>query len=274
MSNKPLVTVVTPAYNAERFLSEAIESILNQTYENIEYILIDDASTDNTKDIINKYAKKDNRIKTHFNAKNLNIGGVRNQGVKLAKGKYIAWQDADDISLPTRIEKQVEFMESNPKVGMCGSFIEFFEDNGNHHIRKYLTEDSEIRKKMFRYAPAAEPASILRMECFKKAGEYDPTLPPAADIDMSFRIGQHYKFANIPEVLLRYRVHPQSATSQKLKVSERNTKLIRNKYKNHPAYTYTFADAIYNFLQEKTAALMPAPFRIRLFNFLRSKNLI
>ena len=145
------VSVVTPAYNAEKFLAKAIESILCQSYQDFEYIIIDDCSTDGTWKMIQDYAKKDKRIIAITNQKNLGIAGNRNRGVSLAKGKYLVWQDADDISLPRRIEKQVAFMDKHLKVGICGGSLQFFDQNGLKEKRKYASDDKTLRSKIFRY---------------------------------------------------------------------------------------------------------------------------
>ncbi|MCA9308097.1 glycosyltransferase family 2 protein, partial [candidate division WWE3 bacterium] len=126
MKTNPLVSVITPAYNVEHVLEETIKSVLNQTYNNFEFIILDDASPDNTWQIIQKWAKKDKRIIPVKNEINLYIAENRNKGLLLAKGKYIVWQDADDISVSSRIEKQVEFMEQNPDVAICGGYLQSF----------------------------------------------------------------------------------------------------------------------------------------------------
>lgn len=230
MSKEPLVSVITPAYNAEKYIAKTIESILSQTYKNFEYIIVDDASTDSTWDIIQEYANKDSRIKAFKNENNLYIAGNRNKGLDKASGKYIVWQDADDISLPIRIEIQVKFMENNPQVGICGAFLQSFEGDKDMDIRKYPLDDKTLRKNIFRYSPVAQPAAIIRKKTLDEVGKYDLSTPPAEDIDMSFRIGKNYKFANIPEVLIRYREHPDSATFKKLRTQIKSTLKTRRKY--------------------------------------------
>src|SRR6185369_9931027 len=100
-----------------------------------EFIIINDQSTDDTGQIIERYAKKDPRIRYLINPKNLGIAGNRNRGVAEARGTYVVWQDADDISLPTRLQKQVEFMDTHPHVGICGSYLQFFDDSGDLSVR-------------------------------------------------------------------------------------------------------------------------------------------
>ena len=137
---KPEVSVITPAYNCEKYIKKAIESILNQSYKDFEYIIIDDNSTDKTWKIIKSFANKDTRIKAYINKRNLGIPLNRNRGIKLARGKYIVWQDADDISKKHRIKKLYEFMENNKEVGICGSYIQFFSGKKNLNRRLYNTK--------------------------------------------------------------------------------------------------------------------------------------
>ena len=149
-NKKPLVTVITPAYNAEKFIVEAIDSVLNQTYKEFEYIIIDDCSTDKTLKIAQTYAKKDKRVRVYKNEKNLGIAGNRNKGVSLAKGKYIMWQDADDISISDRMENQVNILEKNKDMGIVGGALLFFDEKGEHGRREYPTNDLELRKIIYR----------------------------------------------------------------------------------------------------------------------------
>jgi len=117
--NAPAVSVVMPVYNGEKYLRESIDSILNQTYTDYEFIIVNDGSNDKTEEIILSY--NDNRIRYIKNEKNLQIVKSLNRGIELAKGRYIARMDADDISLPRRFEKQITFMENNLEIGVCGT---------------------------------------------------------------------------------------------------------------------------------------------------------
>ncbi|MFC1700334.1 glycosyltransferase family 2 protein [Patescibacteria group bacterium] len=270
MSNKkPLVSVIMPAYNTKKYIAEAIESILNQTYKNIEFIILDDCSTDKTWEIIRSYVKKDSRIVAVRNSKNLNIALCRNKGISLSKGKYIIWADSDDISLPSRIEKQVAFMEKNPKVGICGTYLQSFSVRGELELRKYSLNDSDIRKDIFKYSPVAQPTAIVRRECFKKVGLFDIRFPPAEDLEFSFRLGEHYALANIPEALVKYRVHANSATCSRLKEQINHTLEIRKIYSKSPVYNMFFTDKI-AYILTWLAQFLPVRVTLRIFVFLRN----
>ncbi len=266
----PLVSVLMPAYNAEKYIGEAIESILSQTYKNFELIIIDDCSTDDTWKVIQEYQKKDKRISAFQNKRNLYIAENRNKLLKYANGRYVAWQDADDISLPDRIEKQVAFLEKNPQVGVVGGYLLFYQDGKIVSTRKYDTTDKLLRKKIFRYSPVAQPAAMIRKECFDKVGDYNPKYPPAEDIDMSFRIGNHYKFANLSEPVIKYRQYDNSATFKRLKKIELSTIEVRLINAGNPHYHFGIFDMMYNLMQYISIYIIPPKLKIKLFNAIRN----
>jgi len=267
---KPLVSVLMPAYNAEKYIGEAIESILNQTFKDFEFIIIDDASTDGTWEVIQRYAKKDRRIIALRNKQNIYIAKNRNALVALAKGKYIAWQDADDISVTTRLKKQVSFMEKHHDVGELGGYLLFFDEKNHKSIRTYATDDAQLRKTIFRYSPVAQPTAMIRRECFEKLGSYNVNHPPAEDIDMSFRIGILYKFANLPFITLQYRQHSDSATFSRLKKIELSTLQIRYQNNGKNGYRMSIFDKVYNVMQYISVFLIIPHIKIQLFNLLRN----
>lgn len=271
MKSDPRVSVIMPAYNVEKYIAESIESILGQTFEDFELIIIDDCSTDTTWEIICRYAGQDSRIIAIKNEQNLGISGNRNKGLGLAKGKYVAWQDADDISLSERIEKQYAFMETHADVGIVGGFLRFFSDDGHSSgIRRYCENDADLRKRIFRYSPVAQPASMIRKRCLDDIGGYDQRYSTAEDIDMSFRIGMKYKFANVQEVVLKYREHPNSATFTRLRQLELSTVEIRRKYSKEDGYHVAISDIIYNVLQFVSIFIIPPRIKIWLFDKIRN----
>lgn len=271
-NSTPLISVITPAYNAEKYLAETIESILEQSCDDFEFIIVDDCSKDNTWKIITDFAKKDERIVPVRNDKNLGIAGNRNKGITLARGKYIVWQDSDDVSVRTRLQSQSDFMEDHPEVGICGGYLQFFDENGKSGIRKYATSDKLLRKNIFRFSPVAQPAAIIRKACLDEAGNYDLAWPPAEDLDMSFRIGSRHKFANLPEVLIHYREHGNSATFKKLRTIELNTIRIRSKYARGWGYKPTWSDYLYNLCQYVSIFIIPPKLKIKIFNLFRNSQ--
>ena len=261
-----------PVFNAQEYVGQAIESILNQTFKDFDLIIADDASTDNSWQIINKYKKKDSRIRIFKNKENKYIAENRNILLSHVKCKYIAWQDADDISMPDRLLHEYEYLEDHPEVGIVGGYLQFFNDKGNLGIRKYAPDDSSLRKQIFMFSPVAQPAAMIRRELFSKIGKYNLKYPPAEDIDMSFRIGTMYKFANLQEVVLKYRESDNSATYKNLRTIESNTIKIRMSYLSNSKYPHTFLDILYNLAQLVLLFTVPASYKIRLFNFVRNSR--
>jgi len=272
MSNKkPLVSVVIPVYNAALYVEESLRSIINQTYNNLEILVIDDCSKDDSVKIVENIAKTDPRVRLIKNKSNLGIGGNRDKGIKNSKGKYICWQDADDVSLPDRIEQQVDFLENHPKVGVVGGFITFFDVNGPSTTRKYAEDDQSLRGAIFKYNPVAQPASMARAECYKMVGGYDPHYRLSEDLEMLFRIGERYAFGNIQKVVLMYRQTESSLTASNLKNMEKATLEIRKRYSQSKAYDYSPGDALFNKLQS-ISMMMPFSLRMRLFKLIRGDS--
>jgi glycosyltransferase involved in cell wall biosynthesis len=261
-----------PAFNAEKYISEAIESILNQTLTNFELIIADDHSTDQTWQIIQNYAKKDVRIKIFRNTTNLYIAGNRNFLLKKAQGKYVVWQDADDISFPDRLTSQYEYLETHPGVGIVGGTLVFFNEKGQQSVRKYAENDASLRGNIFLFSPIAQPGAMILKEALDYAGEYDLRFPPAEDIDMSFRIGRKFKFANLQKPVIKYRENNTSATFIKLRTIELNSIKIRFNYAHGHGYTMSPLAFFYNVLQYISAYIVPSNVKIWLFNRVRNSK--
>ncbi|MEO5690812.1 MAG: glycosyltransferase [Candidatus Saccharimonadales bacterium] len=271
MKKNPLVSVIIPAYNAESYIKIAIDSIQDQTYKNLEIIVIDDKSTDNTLSIANQLAEKDERIKLIKNTTNIGIGGNRNKGIEKSNGDYICWQDADDISRPDRIQNQVDYLESHPEVGMVGGFITFFEDEHEGKTRRYAEDDQTLRYNIFKYNPVAQPACMVRRACYERVGLYDSSLRVSEDLDMIFRIGEKFKFGNIQEVVIKYRQTSGSLTSSNLKEMEKVTLMLRDKYRYSDSYHFSFFDVLYNTAQ-RWSLCMPNSLRMRIFQLIRGDS--
>jgi glycosyltransferase involved in cell wall biosynthesis len=263
------ISVLMPAYNAEKYISEAIESILNQTFKDFEFIVIDDCSTDGTGKIINRYAAEDPRIIFLRNESNLKISKTLNRGIDIARGKYIARMDADDWSYPDRLQKQFDFMEKNPEVGVSGGAVDICNEQMKiTGRRKYNLSDSDIRKKIFRYNPFAHSAIIIRKDVLQKSGLYDNDYNLAEDYELYFRIGRYAKFANLEDVLLKYRIFSGSSTGKSTKKMELATIKARNKHLSE--YNMGLLDGLYKAVQYFSIFLIPAKLKIKLFNFFRS----
>ena len=270
MTNSPKISVLMPAYNADKYISEAIESILNQTFTDFEFIIVDDSSTDKTWEIIQEYAKKDDRIIALQNEVNSKICITLNNGIAIAKGKYIARMDADDWSYPDRLEKQFKFMEENPEIAISGGTMEICDEKMNVlNKRIYNLTDKEIRKKLFRYSPFSHPLIIYKTKVAKKIHGYNGRFYVAQDYDFYFRMGMLGKFGNIKNVLLRLRTHPESSSMKKARIQEKFTLMIRKMAVKKYGYRMTIADKAYNFLQWLSMYVVTPKIKFWIFNKLR-----
>ncbi len=213
--NNPLVSVTMVVCNVERFLSEAIESILCQTFTNFEFVIVDFGSTDNSKTIISRYAAKDRRLR-FYEIPHCGLAEARNAASSLGRGKYIAVMDADDVALPGRLSAEVDFMEKHPDAGVVGGATEWIDASGTGWgIHECPTEDQEIRSALPLYHPFFHPALLMRREAFELTGGYRSAFAPAEDYDLTMRMSELYKCANLKQVVLKYRIHTYQLSLQK-----------------------------------------------------------
>lgn len=226
-NNNPAISVLMPVYNGERFLKEAIDSILSQTFTDFEFIIINDGSTDNTENIILSY--KDERIVYIKNDVNLKLIKTLNKGVDLARGKYIARMDADDISLPTRLEVQYKFMERHPELAAISSWVNYISDK-NKIIGKstYYSCTSSIAilyASLFR-TPLSHPSSFIKTNILRSIKYSD--IPSALHIEdlvlWNTMLLQNYRLMNLKERLVNKRVDDNCIT-YKYKLSQAKNKI-------------------------------------------------
>lgn len=207
----PEVTVLLPVYNGGEFLKEAIDSILRQTFPDFELLVIDDGSVDQSLNLIQSYPDKRIRIISHD--VNQGLIATLNEGLQEAKGKYVVRMDADDISFPERIKKQVSFMNTNPAIGASGT--QFKDVNGKRVVGKSPTSPSAIKANLFFSCVLAHPTMILRKEVFLKNNLfYNPDYPHAEDYELWVRASRLTDLENLPEVLLDYRFHTAQVSSK------------------------------------------------------------
>ncbi len=227
----PVLTVVMPIYNGERYVREAIDSILAQTFDDFELIIINDGSTDGSSDIIKSY--QDSRIRIINNKKNQGIPYNRNLGLKEAKGAFLCWADCDDLSLPTRFEKQLDFLSKNPDYGGCGTWLGRFKGSHTSSILKALANAEDIKASLlFRPATVPNATAMLRMSEIRKHNLcYNTELPISEDYDFVFRCAQHLKFTNIQELLYMYRDSETSIMKQFEALEERQYQIQKTIYK-------------------------------------------
>ena len=209
---KPLVSVVIPVWNGERYLKQAIESILAQNFSDFELIVIDDGSTDGSANIAAWYTH-DQRVSVRTQT-NAGVVAARNAGLHAAKAELVAFLDADDIAKPDRLSKQVAYMLANPEVAVVGSHITYFSDvKGLIRTQQFPTGPSLVAQVLEVGNPLAQPAVMLRKSMAMAVGGYrDAFKLGAEDYDLWLRLAERHPLDNLPEVLTLYRVHPESLT--------------------------------------------------------------
>ena len=207
----PKVTVLMTVYNGLPYLGEAIASILEQTFKDFEFLIIDDASTDGSRSLIESYT--DARIRLICNEKNMGQTSSLNKGLHLAIGEYVARLDQDDIALPERLEKQVSYMVQHPQVVLLGTWCEFIDEVGNH-VRYYRppTSHQAIVDAFAIRNPFAHPSIMFRRAPVQEMGGYPADYPFGQDLALWQRLGYQYRVANLPEELVQIRVHSGQAT--------------------------------------------------------------
>jgi glycosyltransferase involved in cell wall biosynthesis len=222
----PYVTVLMPVYNSEMYLKEAIDSILNQTFRDFEFIVINDGSTDSTSDIIKSYS--DPRIIYLQNEKNCGVAKSLNMGLRIARGKYIVRMDADDISLPDRLEKQVSFMDANPGIGVCGTWLKTF-GNGDVVWTPPGTHDEIFVGIFFCYVNTYHPTVIIRKDTIFNLQEfYNEDFSQSEDVEYWARLANlGVKFANIEKVLLKYRLHEENVSKTHHEIQKKYCDSVR-----------------------------------------------
>lgn len=205
-----------PVFNAEKYLSESVESILAQTFTDFEFICVDDGSTDGSLELLETYAQRDERIQIIRNNRIKGEAGARNTGIGTAQGLYIAGQDADDISLPSRLERQVAYMQVSPDVGVLGSGMLVIDASG-HPIRNWTVfeDDIVLRCLCLVSDPIPHPSVMVRKDIIDMLGGYREDLIVATDYEAWVRAASICKLSNLSETLIYYRIYPGQLSAQR-----------------------------------------------------------
>lgn len=208
---EPLVSVIIPTYNRSEWVTEAVRSALDQTYRRIEIIVVDDGSTDNTRDVLSKYGAS---IK-YIYQKRSERSRARNQGFRYSRGDYIAFLDSDDQWLPTKIEKQVEILNRKPDVGLVYTGVQFIDARGNPHTGQIawdVPERESLYEDLMTHNTITGTTSsvMVRRTCLDKVGLFDELMNTCEDLDLYRRIARYYRFYKIDLPLVRFRIHTGS----------------------------------------------------------------
>jgi glycosyltransferase involved in cell wall biosynthesis len=222
MADLPAVSVLMPIHNGELTLTEAVQSILAQTFTDFELIAIDDGSTDRSLEILKSFAERDPRVRI-VSRPNTGIAGALNDAIGHARGEFFARMDADDIALPERFERQVAYMREHPECVLLGSRVLLVEPYGTPmYVTDHETEHSRIADQLIRGVGWAvvHPAAMMRADAVRQTGGYRADRVPIEDLDLFLRLTEIGQAANLPQVLLHYRQHLESTNHKRFHEQE------------------------------------------------------
>lgn len=257
----PKVSVIMSVYNGMPFLKDAVKSILNQTYKNFEFIIVDDASKDKTWSYLKSL--KDPRVKIIKNKKNLGLAASLNIALRLAQGDYVARMDADDVSLPKRFETQVRFLKSHQDIDLCGTWVDLIDDKRVRiGEKKYPIKDKDIKKVLNWYSAIIHPTFMARKKVYRKLKGYNPKFDLAEDYEFLLRAKREYKMANIPQKLLLWRFWDKRRSRKEMEKMDRVDLMIKMEaFKRGdfgPLYTVTLIKKLL------MTYLLPMPIKLKL----------
>ncbi len=249
----PKISVLLPVYNGEKYLNEAIESILSQAFTDFEFLIINDGSTDKSEEIIKSY--KDSRIIFVNNHKNKGLILTLNEGLKIAKGNYIARMDQDDISTQNRLKEQNDYLEKNQNITLIGGWAEVIDKNGRTTgYKKPLLDYYEIKFNLLSHNPLIHSTIFFRKNIADKLGGYNIKYEHAEDYELYSEMVKNYKITNLPKFFIKFRIHKDSIgqTLRTKKIQDETCKKIIfnnvNYYINLNEYNFAI---YYNILKNK-----------------------
>lgn len=231
--SRPLISAVMSAWNEERYVADTVESILNQTFTDLEFIIIDDGSTDKTLDILKYFASRDKRVKILVNEANIGIARSLNSGILSAQGEYIAIIDAADTAYPDRFEKQLHFFQDNQNIFIVGTYA-YWVDERRNIIGEWDVPTVVENSQLFMYQIAIHPSIMIRKELFNKIGPYRVNSDISVELDLYLRASRyHLGIANIPEFLTDVMLRDKGVTYTNLRTIQLNQFKIKIAYLPH-----------------------------------------
>lgn len=269
--NQPLVSIIMPVYNAGHFLAEAIASLQNQTHQNWELIAVDDHSIDNSWKILKEFAQNDTRIKISRTRKNRGVAYTTNLALSKTKGEFIARMDADDISLPWRLQKQVDFLQKNPQVIAIGGQCELIDRNGTViGGKRFPTDFKKIKEMIFVSIPLQQPTLMVNRQLLPKDFSwYEDSFDVAEEVELLFKLFQYGQVRNLPATILQYRLHNQNLSLQNPKRTFFLTFKTRIKAIFQYHYQPTIKGLIATLGQLMVVSLLPNQLIFPLYSFFR-----
>ena len=268
----PKISVVMPAYNAEKYIGAAIDSILSQSFTDFEFLILNDCSTDSTEQIIKSYT--DPRIVYLKNEKNMGVAATLNRGLEAAHCEYIARMDADDISMPERFAHQVAFLDAHPGIWVLGTHVQYFSTEGDGPLVCYMGSPAQLRIDLLFASALAHPSVMLRRQPILDLGGYDSRFDGLEDYELWCRVAEKAELAVLPKTLLRYRIHPAQVTqqpSEKKRQAAHNLQMRLLTQLGLPTEG-PVAEAFYNYRAKEKKTLPQAVSEIRFFEALLQAN--
>jgi len=237
----PKVSVIIPTFNCAQYLPQAIDSVLNQSYQDFEIILVNDGSTDDTQVVVDSYSKKAFNTIHYIAQENKGLACARNVGIRNAHGNYLALLDADDVWLPKRLELGVAMLDAHPEIALVHANVVWMTEEGavQSEAKRYRnTFSDQIVKSLFlRNVHISCPTVLMRRECIDKVGMFDENLARLGceDRDLWVRIAGHYKIKYIPEVLAYYRLRKSGMSKDSVKMLQARQYVIEKNASQNPA---------------------------------------
>jgi len=269
-NKQPLVSVVMPVYNPGKYLVDAIDSILSQTFSNFEFIIVDDASTDGSWKIIKSFAKKDSRIIAFKNKINLGVSLTSNIAISQARGKYIARMDSDDVSTPDRLQKQVDFLKNHTQIIVVGGQCAIVDENNQVvGFKKFPLTQNQIKDMIFWAVPIQQGYMMVNTSLLPKNFTwYHPSKFSDEEVDLYFNLFKYGDFANIPDNLYFYRKISTSLSHQNPKKTfwitlKSRLNAVKNGFKPSPTAI------LINLIQIIVISLIPAKIIMDLWYLVR-----
>lgn len=259
IDKKPKISVIMPVYNSKSYLCHAIDSILSQTYQNFEFIIIDDRSTDGSWEILTQYAKKNKRIKLLRNSKHYGIFVKAKRAILKTKGDFIARMDADDIALPSRLEKQIFYLNNHKKTVAVGGNCILIDRNGDVvGVKTFPAKFNEIYRYIFKFVPLQQPTlMIAKKRLPKNFHYYIDGMNIAEEVELIFKLFLHGKVENLKDYVLMYRLHENNTSLKNVRKTFILTLLARLRAIIKYGYKPSFAGIITTIMQIFVVLVFP-----------------
>ncbi len=270
-TKQPLVSVIMPVYNAGRFVEKAVESILAQTYKNIELIIVDDFSTDNTYSLLSSLAKKDRRIKLFRNEKNLGVSNTVKLTIDKATGEFLARMDADDVAFANRIYKQVDYLTAHTDVVAVGGQCQVIDEKGKViGTKTFPTDFKSIYRYIFEFVPLQQPTLMIAVKRLPHDFMfYRDGMNTAEEIELIFKLFQYGKVENSPDILLKYRIHTTNTSFKNVKKTFFLTLISRVRAVLLFGYKPTLRGIIVTIMETVLVFLLPKSAILKLYSRVR-----